>query len=526
MTLRNNPAQGSSHLRPRSSLKRTDSRAKRIPPLVTIQSPVTTPQDSPVPPQTPAEGDEYDSESTANQGFDSDTSEQARRDRRSRPVTLMNPPAYAHDKELSDALRWQADGPTSLDDQPTEDPPSSTSPVFSMRPSKTDRDTDMGQEDLAAEMGTQPSRNRVSDVDDPSSLETFSFIPGPATQDEYDFMSTSSALSAASPIIKDMRGRRSGFRLEPSNANKLTQSDDITQAQIPTDASSAAAAAPLPPAAPAIGRKRERRRVNISGKFLPLQAPAGMPAFRAIPEETDATDNNAPPVSPTTTRARADTEPKQSPFVQQPMRRQASSDGLARDRNALTTRPSATALNQDFRKRALSNVSARNRSASDLSSQPPGKTGLDFSRARLKPQIAGSALTALLSQKANEDISSNPYTSQYGALVMRSPIDGLKLKLFFPHCGGSAARKPLEIKIRKDVTVEEVIGSGLWTYWEEGRDPPLISEAEKAQWDGQELKGMLDPARWNLMIVEDDDGEVDDDFPGMSRISRLLQRKG
>ena len=70
--------------------------------------------------------------------------------------------------------------------------------------------------------------------------------------------------------------------------------------------------------------------------------------------------------------------------------------------------------------------------------------------------------------------------------------------------------------MKRDVTVEEVIGVGLWAYWEaqekEEREPKLEVDEEKAE-NGEET------TKWNLRIVEDD-GEVDEDFPGeaLSRI--------
>jgi hypothetical protein len=53
--------------------------------------------------------------------------------------------------------------------------------------------------------------------------------------------------------------------------------------------------------------------------------------------------------------------------------------------------------------------------------------------------------------------------------------------------------------------VEEVIGFGLWKYWEEGREPKLRED------EGEEK---LSAVGWGLRMVEDD-GEVDEDFPGM-----------
>jgi len=489
---------------------------------VTIQSPIVTPQDSPAIPDTPVDGDEYESSSHTGNGDESDSGypdNSTRPERRSRPVTLINSPAYGHDRELSDALRWDADALGQVQEE--DELMSSASPVFQLR-SVGDRQDNVDvddQIDLAAEMETPVSP--TGPLDDPSSIDTYSFVPAANTQDDYDFLS-SSILSASSLAVKNSRFRRQGFRLQPvESITEPHKPDSMTVTGPPSQAEKADKAIDGNSDASA-GRKRERRRVNISGKLLPLQPATGIPAFKAIPEESEL---SSPQKLQTPGRARADTEPRQSSFLPaQPslaIRRQVSSDGLSRSR-LMTKSVNENDVNL-IRKRALSNVSARNRSASDTAMSAnlgPAKArqSLDFTRVIPKaPLPKQSALTTLISQKETEDISANPFTSHYGALIMRAAGNDsvLKLKLFFPHCGGREAKKPLDIKMRKDVTVEEVIGSGLWAYWEEDKQPSLLSEKEKEDWDGIELKGRLDPARWNLMIVEDDDGDVDEDFPGM-----------
>jgi hypothetical protein len=64
--------------------------------------------------------------------------------------------------------------------------------------------------------------------------------------------------------------------------------------------------------------------------------------------------------------------------------------------------------------------------------------------------------------------------------------------------------------VRKDIAVEEVIGVALWRYTEEGCQPTLEVSDEDEEGDRT--------TRWNLRIVEDD-GEVDEDFPGSSDLS-------
>lgn len=90
-------------------------------------------------------------------------------------------------------------------------------------------------------------------------------------------------------------------------------------------------------------------------------------------------------------------------------------------------------------------------------------------------------------------------------------VPSLSLSLFFPH--SDMPSKPIKTRIRRDATVEEVIGFGLYLYCEEGRTPPLDEGLE----DGTERDIRMNTVGWGLRIVEDD-GEVDEDFPGASSL--------
>jgi SAPK-interacting protein 1 (Sin1), middle CRIM domain len=82
--------------------------------------------------------------------------------------------------------------------------------------------------------------------------------------------------------------------------------------------------------------------------------------------------------------------------------------------------------------------------------------------------------------------------------------NGIKLQIFVPSC--REPTNPIFICVKSDTSVEEVIGFALFEYVNENRQP-AISEKLKAV------------TMWNLRIVEDD-GEVDDDFPGLSCLIR------
>ncbi|KAL8283256.1 hypothetical protein RQP46_006034 [Phenoliferia psychrophenolica] len=121
------------------------------------------------------------------------------------------------------------------------------------------------------------------------------------------------------------------------------------------------------------------------------------------------------------------------------------------------------------------------------------------------PTTGRSALSALLSSKSDSPSASNPFSALYAALASRAS-DALSLSIYFPH--SKTPNKPLKVNVKKDLSVEEVIGAGLWSYWEEGREPKLDVDAEDPQHD--------ETTKWNLRIVEDD-GEVDEDFPALDR---------
>lgn len=153
------------------------------------------------------------------------------------------------------------------------------------------------------------------------------------------------------------------------------------------------------------------------------------------------------------------------------------------------------------------------RSSTDTNAEPR----LEFSRQSLAPPPTkpASALTAALNVHVPHLVSTgagatppaggptgtggNPFTSLYASVAAPSTVPSITLDLFFPHSEDPS--DPIRVKVRKDATVEEVVGHGLYKYWDEGREPKLDDE------------GDFSTVGWGLRIVEDD-GEVDEDFPG------------
>jgi hypothetical protein len=99
----------------------------------------------------------------------------------------------------------------------------------------------------------------------------------------------------------------------------------------------------------------------------------------------------------------------------------------------------------------------------------------------------------------------------------------MSVVVFFPHAQEPAG-KPMELNLRKDATVEEVLGFALWNYWEEGWLPKL-DEGLKRPEEGEEdekWETRLSAIGWILRIAEDD-GEVDDECPRSYKISIHLK---
>jgi target of rapamycin complex 2 subunit MAPKAP1 len=90
----------------------------------------------------------------------------------------------------------------------------------------------------------------------------------------------------------------------------------------------------------------------------------------------------------------------------------------------------------------------------------------------------------------------------------------------------------MELSVRKDASVEEVLGFALWTYWEEEWMPPLDSSLPPPPAGGappsspdeekneREREALLSALGWVLLIAEED-GEVDDDFPAPNRTGKV-----
>ncbi|GAA5880007.1 hypothetical protein JCM16303_004434 [Sporobolomyces ruberrimus] len=264
---------------------------------------------------------------------------------------------------------------------------------------------------------------------------------------------------------------------------------------------------PPPPTQQSQGNLTERQQEGSSSTQqgpgdsatkLPL---ASKPSSSSISKDSATSSPQRPPLSPSRSRKSSAPIVPSSTLSSDAEKLAPPSPGSRSPRK----RDDSSSLALSFPKRS-SYLSLKSSSSSLLtpSNQPVPK----------------SALTALLTSPSSASLSnSNPFSALYAACVSRStsPREQTSLTLFFPHCSKPGPSKPIKVKVKKDVTVEEVIGVGLWAYWEEQekeeREPKLDVDVDKAE-KGEET------TKWNLRIVEDD-GEVDEDFPALDRVRAI-----
>ncbi|KAF9413045.1 hypothetical protein BGZ76_005104, partial [Entomortierella beljakovae] len=114
-----------------------------------------------------------------------------------------------------------------------------------------------------------------------------------------------------------------------------------------------------------------------------------------------------------------------------------------------------------------------------------------------------SLLTALLNQQETKE--DNPFADEFLRIAGMGETNPANLKIYLP--SSEKPKEPMQVIVKREATIEDVIGYILYQYCHEGRTP-LLSE---------ELSSVV---RWNLRIVEDD-GEIDDDLPAVDRTLKI-----
>ncbi|KAG2752795.1 SIN1-domain-containing protein [Suillus brevipes Sb2] len=135
---------------------------------------------------------------------------------------------------------------------------------------------------------------------------------------------------------------------------------------------------------------------------------------------------------------------------------------------------------------------------------------MTFTRKPVAPaRPHASALTAILASSGGP---ANPFSELYGAISGRGETASVDVKVYFPHATEPRGEH-VTLNVRKDATIEEVIGFALWTYWDERWLPELNAGVND---DDPKLSAI----GWVMRIAEDD-GEVDEDFPPPDRTGKI-----
>ncbi|KAF9476816.1 hypothetical protein BDN70DRAFT_811618 [Pholiota conissans] len=199
------------------------------------------------------------------------------------------------------------------------------------------------------------------------------------------------------------------------------------------------------------------------------------------------------------------TRPRLSPVSEYTIRaqRQQKPEDVPRKRSEVRSRGDSTSTNSTH--------------ATSPTTHPPPSPEKMFVRKKvqlIKPQT--SSLSAML---ASSKSSSNPFAEMYATISGRGESASTNVQIYFPH-SKQPQGKAMDLNIRRDATVEEVIGFALWNYWEEGWLPKLdegLTGEDDPKWSTK-----LSAVGWILRIAEDD-GEVDDDFPPPDRMEKVAK---
>jgi target of rapamycin complex 2 subunit MAPKAP1 len=147
----------------------------------------------------------------------------------------------------------------------------------------------------------------------------------------------------------------------------------------------------------------------------------------------------------------------------------------------------------------------------------------EFFKKRRIPAIPLQGKSALTAMLASSTTTANPFAELYGAVSGKGEAasQAIGITVFFPK--SLSPSRPMELTVKRDSTIEEVLGFALWNYWEDGWMPKLDSGmedwADREGDEGDKWKTRMSTVGWIMRIAEED-GEVDEDFPRKYENSR------
>ncbi|KAF9977372.1 hypothetical protein BGZ73_006242 [Actinomortierella ambigua] len=167
-----------------------------------------------------------------------------------------------------------------------------------------------------------------------------------------------------------------------------------------------------------------------------------------------------------------------------------------------------SSLQQQQQQRGYTSLTNRNDNAPLLegfnphAAVAPPPPPAPFAAAPPRPKPV-SLLTRQLKEQMTRD--ENPFAEEFLWVAGMGEMSPVQLKIYLP--SSDKPLDPMQVVVKRDATVEDVIGYILYQYYSEGRRPPLNEEQSTV-------------VRWTLRIVEDD-GEIDDDFPAVERTLKI-----
>ncbi|KAG5220988.1 stress-activated map kinase interacting protein [Salix suchowensis] len=220
-----------------------------------------------------------------------------------------------------------------------------------------------------------------------------------------------------------------------------------------------------------------------------------------------STSNSSVPISPPAPQPSRKADANLTvPSIRPPRLRSKASANLGSSNTHYTK---AGDSDRYYPPRKLDTGSRMRDSSQTTETTAPPSQDVFFARRPVAPiKPLKSALTAMLASTAG---STNPFAELYAAISGRAETASITLQVYFPH--SQQPDKPMQLVVRKDASVEEVIGFALWSYWEDGWLPKLdegLSGEDDPKW-----RIRLSAIGWIMRLAEED-GEVDDDFPRTS----------
>ncbi|KAH8813420.1 stress-activated map kinase interacting protein 1-domain-containing protein [Flagelloscypha sp. PMI_526] len=224
-------------------------------------------------------------------------------------------------------------------------------------------------------------------------------------------------------------------------------------------------------------------------------------------------------------RPRASSTSRLSPVSEKPP---SNADGSAAALALSSEISTSESTSPYFPPRKLEQPPSRPRTSSQLAPTPPAppllsEPTISFNKQPLRPhKPQRSLLTSMIA--AHSSAGPNPYAEMYAAISGRGSSQGGShiVQVFFPSATDPRG-EALELNVRNDAIIEEVLGFALWSYWDAGWAPKLDEKNFEHPEDTDEGKAerevRFSAVGWILRIAEED-GEVDDDFPPPDRTAK------